>query len=284
MRKVCFYHAGCPDGFGSAWAAWKSWGDDAQYIPRGHNESLRCTDYEGDLVVFVDNVPSLQILRKLGEITERLIVLDHHVSSQQRYQLDPELSGLLEQDEHLIHFDLDRSGAVLSWMHFHPGETVPPLLQYVEDQDLWNWKLPRSEEVNAALGSYPQSFEVWSDLAERPIEELADEGAPIVRAGRVQIGRALSTAHEVTLGNQRVEAVNNTSNLRSSIGHELALRSTYGAPIGLVYRLHGKSVDVSLYSIGDFDVSKLAMEYGGGGHKNAAGFNIPLHDWVEFLP
>jgi phosphoesterase RecJ-like protein len=31
------------------------------------------------------------------------------------------------------------------------------------------------------------------------------------------------------------------------------------------------SVFASLRSVGDFDVSKLAKEYGGGGHKNAAG-------------
>jgi phosphoesterase RecJ-like protein len=28
-----------------------------------------------------------------------------------------------------------------------------------------------------------------------------------------------------------------------------------------------------LRSIGDFDVSKIALEFGGGGHKNAAGFS-----------
>jgi nanoRNase/pAp phosphatase (c-di-AMP/oligoRNAs hydrolase) len=31
----------------------------------------------------------------------------------------------------------------------------------------------------------------------------------------------------------------------------------------------------SLRSIGDFDVSEIAKQYGGGGHKNASGFRLP---------
>jgi nanoRNase/pAp phosphatase (c-di-AMP/oligoRNAs hydrolase) len=32
----------------------------------------------------------------------------------------------------------------------------------------------------------------------------------------------------------------------------------------------------SLRSVGDFDVSAIAKIYGGGGHKNAAGFTVPI--------
>jgi oligoribonuclease NrnB/cAMP/cGMP phosphodiesterase (DHH superfamily) len=38
---------------------------------------------------------------------------------------------------------------------------------------------------------------------------------------------------------------------------------------------------VALRSVGDFDVSEIAKQYGGGGHKNAAGF---IHnEWYKFL-
>jgi nanoRNase/pAp phosphatase (c-di-AMP/oligoRNAs hydrolase) len=47
-------------------------------------------------------------------------------------------------------------------------------------------------------------------------------------------------------------------------GHELALRAAHGAQAGSVYRLTGRRVDCSLYSIGDFDVAKIASRYGGG--------------------
>ena len=34
---VILYHGGCPDGFGGAYAAWKKFGDAAEYIPVQHD-------------------------------------------------------------------------------------------------------------------------------------------------------------------------------------------------------------------------------------------------------
>ena len=75
-------------------------------------------------------------------------------------------------------------------------------------------------------------------------------------------------------------AVNATLS-RSNVGHELATQAAYGDPWGCVYRMTGDQVYVSLYSIGDFDVSEIAGEYGGGGHRNAAGFSVSLTAWVR---
>jgi nanoRNase/pAp phosphatase (c-di-AMP/oligoRNAs hydrolase) len=44
--------------------------------------------------------------------------------------------------------------------------------------------------------------------------------------------------------------------------------------------MSGRRVDVSLYSIGDFDVAAIAARYGGGGHRNAAGFSVSLEAWA----
>jgi len=169
---------------------------------------------------------------------------------------------------------------VLAWKHFHPDDPLPELLGYVEDQDLWSWKLPRSEEVNAAIASYPREFDVWNELASRPLQELAREGEPILRANRMDVQRALRSAHPLAMGTRRVEAVNSQV-LRSALGHELAKRAAFGRPWGLVYRINGERVDASIYSIGDLDVSKVAAEFGGGGHRNAAGFSVSLRAWLE---
>ncbi len=280
MRRVCFYHAGCPDGFGAAWAVWKAWGDAADYRSRGHNDDLRPEDFAGREVVFVDIAPPNEALRPLAEAAERVVVLDHHVTALERFQADPSLENVLRRQGHVVRFDLDHSGAVLAWQHFHPDREPPDLLRYVEDMDLWSWKLPRSEEVNAALGSHPRRFPVWDELVELGVERLAEQGAPILRAQRMEVERALTTAHPVALGSRRVEGVNAIFN-RSVIGHELAKRAAYGLPCGLVYRLSGRRVDVSLYSIGDFDVARIASEYGGGGHRNAAGFHLSIDAWLE---
>ncbi len=280
MKRICLFHAGCPDGFGAAWAVRRAWGDDGEYRPRGHDDRLRARDFVGWQVVFVDIAPPNPLLRELGEAAAQVVVLDHHVSSLDRFRAEPELHKQLVADGHVVHFDLDHSGAVLAWSHFHPDTPTPDLLRYVEDQDLWNWKLPASAEVNAAIGSHPHRFEVWDELAVTPVETLAEEGAPIVRAQRMDVERAVQGVHPVTLGGLRIEAVNARA-LRSAIGHELARRAAYGTPCGLVYRMCGERVDVSLYSIGDADMAKIAASYGGGGHRNAAGFSVRLDDWLH---
>ncbi len=280
MKRVCLYHAGCPDGFGAAWAVWRAWGDSADYVARGHDDPFRAESFADSFVVFVDiSVPNLD-LRRLGEISAHLVLLDHHVSTRDHFEAEPGLAAALRAQDHVIHFDLAHSGAVLAWRHFHPAAPVPELLQYVEDQDLWNWKLPASDAVNAAIGSHPRRFEVWDALAARPIDALAREGEPIVRAQLADVRRLLRNAHPVALGTRRIEAVNSPL-VRSAVGHELALRATYGQPFGLLYRVFGHRVDVSLYSIGALDVAEIARSYGGGGHRNAAGFSVSLAVWLE---
>jgi hypothetical protein len=280
VKRTCFHHAGCPDGFGGAWAVWRVWRDEARYIPRSHEDTLDPRAYEGAQVVFVDIAPSNQLLRQLVELAEQVVVLDHQHTARDRFAADPELERELGRGPHHVHFDLDHSGATLAWKQFHPGEPVPELLRYVEDQDLWRWKLPRSEEINAAIGSYPQEFEVWEELAARPIAELATEGEPIARANQIEVEQTLKAAHPIRLGQRLVQAVN-APQLRSALGHELAKRAAFGVRWGLVYRFAGGRVHASLYSIGDVDVSEVAAEYGGGGHRNAAGFTVPLADWLE---
>ena len=279
MKRICFFHAGCPDGFGAAWSVWRAWGDGARYVPRGHEDAFDPERYQDAQVVFVDISLPNDSLRALGEVAEQVLILDHHRTAKNSFDAEPSLEAWLESCGHEIRFDLSHSGAVLAWQHFHPGEPVPELLRYVEDQDLWRWSLPRSDEVNAAIGSHPRDFATWDRLVETPAAALADEGAPILRANRIEVERALKSAHPISVGNVRAEAVN-ALHSRAAIGHELAKRAAYGQPFGVVYRVSGTRVDCSIYSTGDTDVSEMAALHGGGGHRNAAGFSVTLEEWL----
>jgi hypothetical protein len=280
MKRNLVFHAGCPDGFGAAWSARRAWGDDARYIPRSHDDDFDPERFEDELVVFADISLTNPLLRRLGEVAGEVLVLDHHLTARDHFASDPSLENALTADGHRVHFDLERSGAMLAWEHFHPDEPAPDLLRYVQDQDLWNWELPESEEINAAIGSYPRRHDDWDKLAARPIGSLADEGRPIVRANRIEVARALAHAHPVAFGSQRIEAVN-ARHPRAEIGHELATRAKYGQPWGIVYRVVGSRVDCSIYSLGDCDASAIAIQFGGGGHRNASGFSVSLKAWLE---
>lgn len=279
-RRVCFYHAGCPDGFGAAWTLSRVWRGEGEFIARGHDDRADARRFEDALLVFADIAPANDELRSLCEHAAQVIVLDHHVTARDRFESDLELANAVAAEGHEVHFDLTHSGAMLTWLSFAGDQEPPDLLRYVEDQDLWNWKLPASQEVNAAIDSYPHDFEVWSELATRKVSELAAEGAPILRANAMAVERSLRQAKPLRVGGRRVEAVNASQN-RSSLGHELARRAAFGAPWGCVYRLEGDRVRASLYSIGDFDVAAIAASYGGGGHHNAAGFSVSLRRWLD---
>ncbi len=280
MNRNLIFHAGCPDGFGAAWSAHRAWGDDARYIPRGHNDAFDPERFENELVVFADISLPNPLLLRLGEVAAEILILDHHLTARDHFASDPSVENTLTANGHRVHFDLERSGAMLAWNHFHPDESAPDLLRYVQDQDLWEWKLPESEAINAAIGSHPWRFNDWDELAARPIESLAEEGRPIVRANRIEVERAVALAHPVAIGNLRIEAVN-ARHPRAAIGHVLAKRAKYGQPWGIVYRLMGSRVDCSIYSLGDCDASAIATQFGGGGHRNAAGFSVSLHSWLE---
>jgi hypothetical protein len=280
MKRACIYHAGCPDGFGAAWSVWTSWGGEGNFVARGHEDHVKPEEFEDNLVAFVDIAPRNDELRDLAEYASQVVVLDHHVTARARYELDPELGRALDREGHEILFDMNHSGAVLSWNYFNADTPVPDLLRYVEDQDLWSWALPDSDAVNAAIASYPRTFDDWTRLANRPISELVAEGTPIVRANRVEVERIVRHAAPLAVDSRRVESVNSATN-RSAIGHALAERKTYGEHWGCVYRIDGNRVHATLYSIGDFDVSRIATSLGGGGHKNAAGFTVSLAEWVR---
>ncbi len=283
MNRICFYHAGCPDGFGAAWAARRAWGEHARYVPRRHENGIQAEDYADAWVAYVDIAPDNEELLALARVADQVTVLDHHVTARARYLCEPSVANEVEELGHEIVYDLKHSGAVLSWRYFCPDQPVPDLLRYVEDQDLWNWALPDTQAVNAAIGAYPRRFDVWDELASRPVEELAREGSAIVRANRAEIERVVQNTHPLRVDGRPVEAVNATQN-RSAVGHELAERKTYGVEWSCVYRITGDRVHATLYSIGDVDVGSVAMRYGGGGHRNAAGFNVSLAEWLrDFL-
>jgi hypothetical protein len=128
----------------------------------------------------------------------------------------------------------------------------------MRDQDLWRWKLPRSREVNAAIASHPQRFEVWDQLAAAPIELLAEQGSPIVRAATEE-RRHDGAADLVT--DLRIDAVNATPTALIATPPRRAAHGTFTAPYTGV-----RANTQSALPTGS-STCRLAVRYGGGGHQ-----------------
>ena len=145
---VIIYHADCSDGFGAAYAAWKLLGNRAEYYACKHGSPP--PDVSGKVVAILDFSFDNTTTKQMIEDSEGLIVIDHHKSA------------IVElHDISNTHFDMTKSGAILSWEFFHPGKEPPKFIRYIQDRDLWKWELEYSKEYSAAFDMVPFDFEVF---------------------------------------------------------------------------------------------------------------------------
>lgn len=261
------YHANCADGFGAALAAWEILGERAEYIPVNHGQEPPEMGPEARVAVVDFSYPR-ETLLSLRERVAQLMVLDHHKSAEE------DLRGL-----DFALFDNDKSGARMAWEFWHPQKPFPELLAYVEDRDLWRWQLPDSRAVSLALHCHDMNFEVWLSLE---LPNLVKEGRAILRFQQQMIRKAVGKAHLRQVAGFEVPTTNSCM-LASEIGDELCKLYPEAPFAGVYYQKPDGTQAWSLRSIGEFDVSEVAVRFGGGGHRNAAGFALP-HAFTEVSP
>lgn len=282
-KSLCIYHANCADGFGAAYAVWKAAKekgtlDHWTFLPASYGDAPPdCTPYE--FVVIVDFSYPAEELRAMAESTAGdILVIDHHKSALPHLK-DVALEGIIN-----IRVDMEQSGAMLTWTQFHPGIDPPTLLRYIQDRDLWRFEMENTREIHAALMSYPMDFSAWDELMlfhERFPSSLITEGAAILRAyNKALDGFLESSATRMTIQGHSVPCINLPPLYASDAGNKLA----QGEPFAAVYWIAPGHWQFSLRSTPDgMDVSEIAQKYGGGGHRNAAGFKISAQTDLRLL-
>ncbi len=261
---IVIYHANCPDGFGAAWSFYKKYGLKATYIPMSYGDPI--PDLSNKEVYFVDFCLHKEQLLEIKNIAESITVLDHHKTANDE-------CGDLD----FCHFDMNHSGAVLAWKHCFPYDSVPYLLRYVEDRDLWKWQIPSSQEILSVVDSVEKTFENWDNLSYKINVPGSDRwntircnGQAIMEYKKTLIQNIIKNVHYLTIDGKRVPAVN-TPFYQSEIGNQLSVDKPFAA----AYYWNGDRYCFSLRSNeGGSDVSVIAKKYGGGGHVRASGFTI----------
>ena len=252
---LILYHAECADGFGAAWAIWRRY-PKAEYRPVKHGEAPPA-NLAGHHIVMVDFSYNRTTLEAMAKDAASLVVLDHHITAEQALA-----------DLPYAYFDLNKSGAVLGWDWAH-DEPAPWLLRYIQDKDLWQWALPNSREISAALASYPFDFELWTRFEQR---ELEREGRAILRYENELVTKLASHATLVEFEGATVPSVQ-SSVLTSQIGERLSAEH----PFCVIWHDRNNRRYFSMRSREDgTDVGAIAASFGGGGHTHAAGFSVPL--------
>lgn len=295
MIPLVIYHADCWDGFCAAWVARKALRV-IEAVPAHYGTDP--PDVRGRDVYILDFSYPRPVMREILAAAHWVVVLDHHVTAQaaldgivDEFIQRPDLiatdlaANPKGQELPVVWFNMTKSGGRLAWEYFNPpvlqtngleaGQSIPPdppwLVDYTEDRDLWRHALPDSENINAALRSYPLDFTLWDEFhnAMGQREMFKREGSAIRRAERTIVESHVRNARDVEMDGYPVRVVNATV-LFSEIAGELAK----GRPFGACYfdRQDGKR-QWSLRSDADgLDVSVIAKRHGGGGHQHAAGY------------
>lgn len=266
---LCIYHGNCADGFGAAWVVRKALGDIEFHAGKYNSPS---PDVTGKDVVMVDFSYKRPVLLAMAEQANSILIIDHHKTA---------IEDLVDLPANVTtQFALEHSGAMLTWHHFFPGQEPPPLLRHIEDRDLWRFALPGTRQIQACLFSFPYDFGVWDALMSANLDALGVEGQAIERKHFKDIRELLvETTREMVICGHRVPVANLPYTLSSDAGAELAKGRPFAAcyfdtPEGRVFSLRSSNEGE--------DVSEVAKQFGGGGHRNAAGFRVSFAQAQEF--
>jgi oligoribonuclease NrnB/cAMP/cGMP phosphodiesterase (DHH superfamily) len=266
-RTLIMYHGNCPDGFGGAYAAWKKYGDAAEYIPLSRGEEAP-EGIDGAEVYLIDFTYTRDIMDDIVARAASVVVLDHHDGVREIVEAMPSYV-----------FDNDRSGATIAWNYFHPGLPTPLFLKLLEDQDLFRHELPETVPLHAYLEVHPSTFELWDELV-----RMFDD--PAMREVFLEKARAYAEYFELLaeIAVNKAKLVmfegyeiyfatcHPFKSLKSLVGNKLAKKR---GPVSLVVSAHPNGYGVSIRGDGSVNVAHIAQKFGGNGHPNSSGFLIP---------
>jgi hypothetical protein len=291
-KPLVIYHGHCDDGFTAAWALRHALGDDACDFHLGIYQEAP-PDVLGRDVIMVDFSYKRPVIEEMARTAHSILVIDHHKTAEEDLQAFPSMptltvqGWLARQAVHRKHppdsfpriaafFDMKRSGAMLAWSLSHSADEPPAFVYYVQDRDLWRKALPNGDEFTIWVRSFPMTFPVWDSAVahfETNPEAVFAEGRGIQRYYRQQVEASKREAYEATFcpGTTTFLIANAPYAFASEVAGELAVGPGYAFGACYFERADGK-FQYSLRSRGDFDVSEIALAYGGGGHKNSAGF------------
>ncbi len=280
-KPLVIYHGNCADGFGAAWAAWKRYGDTAEYYP-GFYGKPPPADIAGRHIMILDFSYRRNVMEEMAKVAESLAIIDHHKTAFENVEGFAEWALDQDLDVETV-FDMEKSGAVLAWEYFHPATSVPELLRHIQDRDLWRFHMEGTREIQACVFSYPYEFDVWEDLVQRAAWskdwlEMVSEGRAIERKQAKDIAELLPVVtRSMLIGGHLVPVANLPYTLASDAGNWLCRNPGFfqTPPFAAIYYDTADGRVFSLRSIGEFDVSEIAKKMGGGGHRNAAGFTAP---------
>lgn len=217
---------------------------------------------EGEVVYIVDmDLGRSEVWSKLLSITRDVIWIDHHKTSIEHKGVAQTLCGIRSSDH---------SAAGLVWKYFRQREQMPKVVAMISDYDNWTHQIPESK-----LLVHGMMAEDHDPMSNNWTEWFEGNGIDqIIRNGHViRAADARKNADYINKFGFESEFEGCTCYCcnKGVSGSELFHSLSKDYDILISFGFDGLRWTVSLYST-NVDVSLIAQKFGGGGHKNAAGF------------
>ena len=297
------YHDNCLDGFTSCWVTARALQD------VGYKVAVIAMKYDKDStaglmhslakyvfarLVVVDYSLELRVIAAIERVCPKtdVTILDHHKTAFERYVphigVEKDTKSYIELNTGKIILDNNESGASLCWKYFNSGKPEPKLITYVRDYDLWRFdKGLETKWVNKYLRTQAQTLARWDEMQVRfedpnTLSLIFDVGQPLQAKHDEKVNDICTEAFDVDVDGYKGRAVECDYAYVSDVGHKLAHDA---GSYGLMYQLdkETKTVKFSIRSVAHYDATVIAALYGGGGHKNAAGFTTNLAEAQSIL-
>ncbi|KAJ4834247.1 hypothetical protein Tsubulata_046714 [Turnera subulata] len=315
------YHYPCPDGAFAALAAhlyFSAASRPAIFFPNtvynpikpDHLPLRHLTD-----VYLLDFVGPPGFVHLFSSKVPRVVILDHHKTALEALGGDDDRS-VGENVRKVI--DMNRSGATIAFDYFKEKlarsdddsgdetkkkramrefERMRPIFEYIEDGDLWRWKLENSKAFSSGLKDLNIEFStelnpsLFDELLSLDLKSVIRQGMVSLSVKQKLIDDTLGQSYKIALGGGNfghclaVDA-DSVSELRSELGHQLAIKSRDLKLRGIgavVYRVpeleNDQLLKISLRSVECEDTTAISQEFGGGGHRNASSFMISFEEF-----
>jgi oligoribonuclease NrnB/cAMP/cGMP phosphodiesterase (DHH superfamily) len=274
-NPIVFYHKNCADGFGAAYSIWLKYKNEFEYYAADYNDKMFPNIIDRD-VFMVDFSYKKPVIEDILKTANSVTILDHHKSAENN------LKELFSTGKIKGVFDLDRSGAMITWQFFNPELPIPKLIEHIQDRDLWKFNLENTREIQSNIFSYPYDFEVWDKLMKEDTNRLFQDGAAIDRKHLKDVNELIrGNMHFAKICEYMVPCCNIPYIYSSEAGHIMSK----GYAFAFCYTYCENGIKMSFRSQypnqNAIDVSEIAERFGGGGHAPASGCEIS-HDRVSW--
>lgn len=305
MKTVCVYHSIDLDGWMSA-AIVKHWFVTKTLktlLDNPNTIDFLGYDYGGpipdlseyDKVIMCDVAfPKEEMLNLRDRLTNSFIWIDHHISAM-RENKDEEIEG-----KQATNF----SACELTWMYFFPQTYMPEIVRLLGRYDCFGHKGTNEElkvlefqyAARESISDYEEAYAtLCNDLDHNVTEEMIRQGMFIYNYLCTEAKQAYKNGFKViffettskedgaiTSGRVRIFICINKERFNPiNFGIDYHKDGYDGAAC---FHYDGNVWKFSLYNDnGEVDCSTIAKEYGGGGHKGAAGFILDNEEFLKFI-